>query len=110
MDHFIGVLFIGFWVVFCAAIVIRLVLALRRRRPGDSLRDSVLRPVLGAAALGSVFSGLDRRSSERVAETHRDAQDPGISLEEPWPERDRSARPAQSPDRASNQSVEDSPE
>lgn len=60
MDHLVGLLFVGFWVALCAAVVVRLVLALRRRRRGSSLQDSVLRPVVSTGTL-SVWPVRDPR-------------------------------------------------
>ncbi|PRZ15641.1 hypothetical protein [Nesterenkonia sandarakina] len=85
MDHVVGWLFLGFWVVLGVAIVVRLVLALRRRRRGSSLRDSVLRPVLAAGTAG-VLPTLDTRTTEHLEHAHGGAgHHVGTSLVEPWP-------------------------
>lgn len=84
-----GWLFTGFWVVFAAAVVVRLVLAFRRRRRGSSLRDSVLRPMLGAGTV-AVLPIQDPRSTEHLAQVHGGAeQRTEISLVEPWPDEPR---------------------
>lgn len=96
MDHVVGWLFLGFWVVLGVAIVVRLVLALRRRRRGSSLRDSVLRPVLAAGTAG-VLPTLDTRTTEHLEHAHGGAgHHVGTSLVEPWP-----GEPAPDPPRTS---------
>ncbi len=92
MDTVMTVLVLGFGLVFFVAVSVRLVLALRRRRPGSSLRDSVLRPVLGASAI-SALPSLDTRTTEYLNH-HGPAHHPAeISLEEPRVEQPRAEEP-----------------
>ncbi|MGJ9424863.1 hypothetical protein ACHABX_03345 [Nesterenkonia halotolerans] len=92
METLTTVLVLGFGLVLFAGVTVRLVLALRRRRPGSSLRDSVLRPLLGASAV-SVLPTLDTRTTEHLNH-HGPAHHPaGTSLEEPWPDARRDGRP-----------------
>ncbi len=89
MDSVMTVLVLGFGLVFFVAVAVRLVLALRRRRPGSSLHDSVLRPLLGAGTAG-VWPTLDPRTTEHLNH-HGAAHHPAeISLEEPGAEEGQS--------------------
>ncbi len=56
METLTTMLVLGFGLVLFAGVTVRLVLALRRRRPGSSLRDSVLRPLLGASAVSVLLA------------------------------------------------------
>lgn len=83
METLTTVLLLGFGLVFFVAVTVRLVLALRRRRPGSSLRDSVLRPLLGASTI-SVLPSLDTRTTEHLNHQGPAHQPAEVSLEEPW--------------------------
>ncbi|MCH8564592.1 hypothetical protein LTH96_02400 [Nesterenkonia sp. LB17] len=73
MDHVVGWLFLAFWVVLGGAVVVRLVLALRQRRRGSSLQESVLRPVLRTGTAG-VWPTLDARAGEHPEDVPEGAE------------------------------------